>query len=75
MPRAATQLVPSAGRHRAEGTAVNRVARREPLPDLFDGLMYDEWKEGMNKCPALDWDEYLAVQQLMGRAYALLRWR
>ena len=52
-----------------------RVAPREPLPDLFDYLTYEEWKEGMDKCPALYWDPYLAVQQLMGRSYTPIRWR
>jgi hypothetical protein len=43
--------------------------------DLFDYLTYEEWKEGMDKCPALYWNPYLAVQQLMGRAYTPIRWR
>jgi hypothetical protein len=29
----------------------------------------------MDKCPALYWNPYLAVQQLMGRAYTPIRWR
>jgi hypothetical protein len=29
---------------------------REPLPDLFGYLTYQERKEGMDKCPALYWD-------------------
>jgi hypothetical protein len=52
-----------------------RVAPREPHRDLFDYLTYQEWKEGMDQCPALYWDPYLAVQQLMGRAYTPIRWR
>jgi hypothetical protein len=52
-----------------------RMTRPDPLPDLFDYLTYEEWKEGMDKCPALYWDPYWAVQHLMGRAYTPLRWR
>jgi hypothetical protein len=52
-----------------------RVAPRTPAPDLDGGMSYQEWKDGRDKCPALYWDPYLAVQQLMGRAYTPIRWR
>jgi hypothetical protein len=49
-----------------------RTTRWTPPPDLFGDLTYAEWKEGMERLPALYWDPWEALPRLMGRAWT--RW-
>jgi hypothetical protein len=55
--------------------AVNlRMTPYEPPPDLFADLSYAEWREGMQRLPALCWDPAEGLRRLMGRSWTPIRW-
>src|SRR5262245_26150442 len=51
-----------------------RMTRWTPPEDVFSDLSYEEWKEGMQRLPALYWDSYESLPLLMGRAWTPIRW-
>jgi hypothetical protein len=50
------------------------MTRWTPPEDLFADLSYAEWKDGMQRLPALYWDPWETVHTLMGRAWTPIRW-
>src|SRR5262249_1318838 len=46
-----------------------RVTRWTPPEDPFADLSYAEWKDGMQRLPALYWDPHESLHLLMGRSW------
>src|SRR5262249_10562169 len=50
-----------------------RTTRWTPPEDPFADLSYEEWKDGMQRLPALYWDPRTSLGMLMGRSWTPIR--